>query len=229
MRRDPFYIKRYAKWNPKRLLPTLRGRLENRVSFYRFASYALPLKPVESLPQLDYEPDWANTALQQSDMQYLWWAWQNCESEKIPGACIEVGCFRGVTTRFLAQTINPRPMFAVDPYRGYVGDERNYEFFCRNTQDLENICHLHMTSGDAFRAWRYGPVAMVFIDAVHDYPNTRFDIEAWGSLLSPRGIIAAHDTDNRWFAGTRRAVYEATRHGYDLLAHPSNLTFLRKW
>lgn len=85
-----------------------------------------------------------------------------------------------------------------------------------------------MTSGDAFRAWKYGPVAMVFIDAVHDYPITRFDIEAWGSVLPPRGIIAAHDSDNHGFAGTRREVYEATLHGYEVLAHPSNLTILRK-
>ncbi len=124
--------------------------------------------------------------------------------------------------------MQPRTVFAVDPFRGYGGDESDFELFCLNTQGLDNVKHLRLSSGDAFRGWQYGPVALVFIDAVHDYPNTRFDLEAWGSLLSPGGIIAAHDTDNPGFAGTRRAVFEATKRGYDILAHPPNLTILFK-
>jgi hypothetical protein len=35
----------------------------------------------------------------------------------------------------------------------------------------------------------------VFINAVHDYVNTSFDIEAWLPKLVPGGILALHDTD----------------------------------
>lgn len=228
MKPDPFYIKRYPKWHPKRLFPTLSGRLDNRIATVRFAQYALPLKIIDSLPPLPYEIDWTNTALQQTDMQYILWAWLQCTLNGIPGACVEVGSFRGVTTRFLAQAIYPRILFAIDPHQGYGGENYDYELFVHNTQDMENVQHLGMTSGDAFRSWKNGPVVFAFIDAVHDFPNTHFDIEAWGSLMSPNGIIAAHDTDNPMFAGTRRAVYEAAQCGYELVAHPSNLTLLRK-
>jgi hypothetical protein len=55
--------------------------------------------------------------------------------------------------------------------------------------------------------------------------NTSFDIVTWSPLLVPGGILALHDTDQEFFAGTRRAAFEA--HGedrFELLAHPSNLT-----
>jgi predicted O-methyltransferase YrrM len=224
---DPFYIKRYAKWDPRRLVPTLEGRLENRIALRRFDAYALPLKALEGLPPLPSEPNWENTALQRSDMQYLLLLCQLCEREQISGAVVEVGCFRGETTRVLAQTVHPRRMVAVDPYRGYGGGDIDYAIFCQNTRGLQ-VEHLRLTSGDAFRGWKKDPVALVFIDAVHDYPNTRFDIAAWGGLVAPGGFVAAHDTDNPSFAGTRRAVYEAAQNGYVLFAHPSNLTILRK-
>lgn len=225
---DPFYIKQYAKWNPKRFFPTLRARVDNRIAVMRFAAYALPSKTVDPLPQLGYVPEWTNTALGQIDMQYLLYACQLCSQDGIEGACVEVGCFRGVTTRLLATARYPALTVAVDPYFGYGGDARDYELFRLATEGLDNIKHMRMTSGDAFRAWKDGPVAVVFIDAVHNYPNTRFDLEAWGSMLRSGGIIAAHDTDNPAFAGTRRAVYEASRREYDMLAHPPNLTLLRK-
>jgi hypothetical protein len=62
----------------------------------------------------------------------------------------------------------------------------------------------------------------VFINAVHDYVNTSFDIEAWLPKLVPGGILALHDTDQAMFAGTRRAAYEPLNR-LELIAHPPNL------
>ena len=73
--------------------------------------------------------------------------------------------------------------------------------------------------------WRHGPASFLFIDAVHDYVNTAFDIATWSPLLVPGGILALHDTDQEIFAGTRRAAFETLGHDhFELLAHPSNLT-----
>ena len=115
-----------------------------------------------------------------------------------------------------------------DPYQGYDGEESDYQIFEKNVEAVANVSHLRMTSGEAFRRWDQGPLAFVFIDAVHNYANTSFDIAAWGSLLVRGGFLAAHDTDNPMFAGTRRAVFEVVGATYELFTHPSNLTILRK-
>ena len=109
------------------------------------------------------------------------------------------------------------------------GSEQDHEKFKTHTKDLSNVIHKRMTSGEAFKNWEYGPVSFVFIDALHAYVNTAFDIEAWASLLVKGGIIAVHDTDQSCFAGTRKAVFECTRRsGFELWTHPDNLTLLQR-
>jgi len=229
MKRDPFDLKKFPRWHPKRLFPTLQARLDDRFARWRYPHHALPLKLLEDLPSLPAEPDWNNTALRVMDMQYLLYVSWRCREDGIPGAFVEVGCYRGVTTRFLAETAHSRSVFAVDPFMGYGGEESDYQIFLQNVGDLDNVHHLRMTSGDAFRRWDYGPLAFVFVDSLHNYANTNFDVAAWGSLLVHGGFLAAHDTDNPGFAGTRRAVFEAAmQEEYELYAHPSNLTILRK-
>jgi hypothetical protein len=94
---------------------------------------------------------------------------------------------------------------------------------------LENIIHERRTSGEAARDWTHGPVQFVFIDAVHDYWNTSFDLQVWDRHLEVGGLLAAHDTDNPRFAGTRRAVAEVfDSQAYELHAHVENLAILRK-
>ena len=229
MRVDPFATKRFPRWHPKRLFPTLQARLDDYVAKWRYPHYALPTKHLSALPPLLVEPNWNNTALRASDLRYLLCVSQVCEETGIPGGFVEIGCYRGVTTRFLAEMMPTRVVFAVDPFMGYGGNEYDYQIFLQNIGGLSNVYHMHMTSGEAFRRWGYGPIALVFIDALHNYANTSFDIAAWGSLLAPGGFLVAHDTDNRGFAGTRRAIFEAaTRGKYELFAHPPNLTILRK-
>ena len=94
---------------------------------------------------------------------------------------------------------------------------------------MPNVIHLRRTSGEAARELVNDSVSFVFIDAVHDYVNTRFDAIAWHSLLGPGGLIAFHDTDNLQFAGTRRAVFELMRErSLSLEEHVGNLVILRK-
>ena len=139
---------------------------------------------------------------------------------------VEVGCFRGVTTQALAKA-TARKVIAVDPYIGYGGFEEDYAQFKKNTELLSNVVHERKASGEAVKSWDYSPVSLVFIDAVHDYVNTAFDIEAWSSLLVEGGMVACHDTDQKCFAGTRKAVFEVSSQ-FTLFAHPDNLTILNK-
>ena len=107
------------------------------------------------------------------------------------------------------------------------GVEEDLVLFKKNTASFDNVSLIRKTSGEASRSWKLGPVSFVFIDAVHDYVNTSFDIEAWTSKLVTNGIVAIHDTDDIHFAGTRRAAYEALRRT-DLVAHVDNLVILKK-
>lgn len=137
---------------------------------------------------------------------------------------VEVGCYRGGTTKCLARATN-RTVAAVDPYIGYGGAEAEFAKFQEKTAGLPNVVRERMTSGAASRSWRDGPVSLIFIDAVHDYANTAFDIEARSTRLVPGGVLALHDTDQLCFVGTRRAAFEALGRS-TLLAHPENLTLL---
>ena len=53
----------------------------------------------------------------------------------------------------------------------------------------------------------HGPVMdLVFIDAAHDYPSVKADIEAWRKCVRPGGILCGHDIN---WPGVGRAVGEA--------------------
>jgi predicted O-methyltransferase YrrM len=142
------------------------------------------------------------------------------------GAIAEIGSYRGETTRCLAQATN-RAVFAVDPYIGYGGAEEEYGRFKLRIAGLRNVTHLKMTSGEAARAWNRGPISLVFIDAVHDYVNARYDISVWSDLVVTGGIIALHDTDDPRFPGSRRAAFEAAKR-FHIWAHPPGMVLLRK-
>ena len=225
MKTDPFALKKYPKWSPQRLLFTLQARLIEKEAKLNFDRYALPSKINTNLPEppaVDYQ----NTAVTSTQMQHLLDAVSATE-HLTDTVIVEVGCFRGVTTQALAKA-TARKVIAVDPYIGYGGFEEDYAQFKKNTQLLSNVVHERKASGEAVKSWDYSPVSLVFIDAVHDYVNTAFDIEAWSSLLVEGGMVACHDTDQKCFAGTRKAVFEVLSSQFPLFAHPDNLTILTK-
>lgn len=232
MKIDPFAIKQYPKWHPKRLVFTAKGRLIEQEARRRFHTYALPEKVIANMPPAP-DVDYSNTAVTPIQMQHLLHALSATEHLK-DTVVVEVGCYRGVTTQVLASATS-RHVIAVDPYIGYGGNNEDYCHFQTTIAGLSNIIHERMTSGEAVRTWDHNPVSFIFIDAVHDYVNSAFDIEAWSSLMVKKGILAMHDTDQACFAGTRKAVFEAcaqkltrTQLCTTLFAHVDNLTLLSK-
>lgn len=227
MKTDPFAVKQYPKWHPIRLTFTARARLTEREARLNFKRYLLPDKVIENLPDCP-NADYSNTAVTPKQMQYLLSGLLATESYH-DTVVVEIGCYRGVTTQVLAQN-TARQVIAIDPYIGYGGCEQDYEHFKMNTNNLSNVIHEKNTSGAAFRNWKYNEVSFVFIDAVHDYVNTVFDVESWSSLLVKGGILAMHDTDQLCFAGTRKAVFETLfdQTNFELFAHTDNLTLIQK-
>jgi hypothetical protein len=228
MKTDPFRYKAFAKWNPRRALPTLYARLQEAWARWRFDSYRLPQRAPETLPDIP-EIDEEDTAVTRGQMRYLIEAARTAGESVSEGVFVKVGCYRGVTTRCLAKAIAPRRVIGVDPFIGWGGAADDQRIFERRTSDLDNVIHEKSTSGQAARNWTHGPVAFAFVDAVHDYWNTTYDLAAWGAHLAVGGLLAAHDAAKRVFAGTRRAVHE-TEHtpSYDLYTSTENLTILRK-
>jgi hypothetical protein len=224
---DPFILKRYARWHPLRLAHkslAVGREWQARRGFDRFA---LPEKVWDGLPPLP-AVEWDDTSVTPLQMGHLLKAL--AMTERLEGTvAVEVGCFRGETTRCLAAATR-RTVVAVDPYEGYGGAADELEVFRRKVAGLRHVVHLRQTSGEATRDWDLGPAGFVFIDAVHDYVNTSYDIQAWAPKLVPGGVLALHDTDQAAFAGTRRAAFELLDFGrFELLAHPDNLAlFLAK-
>lgn len=117
-------------------------------------------------------------------------------SKHLSAPIIEIGSFRGVTTRSLALEAGPeKEVIAVDPYLGEGGHDKDFGYFRQHTSDLPNVRHIKATSDHGFKLWGNAPVSMVFIDAMHEYLHAQYDFEAWGSLIEPGGFVAFHDVD----------------------------------
>lgn len=222
---DPFAIKRYSKVDPRRVLFTATARLNDRIATSWFARYALPITDEGELNAIDEAPiDDTDVNLRQMEVLKKHVA---ATVQRLPGSIVEVGAYRGVTTREMAEAAPGQTVYAVDPYIGYGGSDVDLAKFQARTADVANITHLRKPSGEALADLAGKAISFIFIDAVHDYVNVRFDGASWFNLLSPGGVIAFHDVDEIAFAGTRRAVWELAQRA-TLVAHVPGLILLQK-
>lgn len=222
---DPFAMKRHAKIDPRRLAFTALARLNDRVATARFAHYALPMTD-EGASGAIPEGMIEDTDVNQRQMAVLE-KHLGAIQQALPGAIVEVGAFRGVTTRRMAEVAPTQSVFAVDPYIGYGGSDVDLASFEARTAGVGNITHIRKPSGAALADLAQTAISFIFIDAVHDYVNVRFDGASWFALLQPGGVIAFHDVDELGFAGTRRAVWELAQRA-TLRAHVPGLILLQK-
>jgi len=218
---DPFELKQMSKFNPWRILLTAGFRTADQAAKIAFpfvgAWKKRPVSPVEGYPQAD-------TAVVSEQMGALIAALNASEDQQ--GVIVEIGSYRGVTTRELA-TRTRRKIFAVDPFMGYGGADADLRLFQGRVADQPHVTHLRKTSGAAAREWGTEPISFVFIDAVHDYANTWFDAQTWGNILKPGGFIAFHDIDSRRYAGTHLAAARFGR-GQEVYQRVEGLVIFRK-
>lgn len=222
---DPFAMKRFSKVDPRRLAFTALARVNDRVASRRFDRYALPITDEGDLNAIPEAPI-DDTDVNQRQMAVLE-KHLAAAQRRVPHSIVEIGAYRGVTTRRMAEVAPDQTVFAVDPYIGYGGGEADLASFRARTADVANITHLRKPSGEALADLADTPIGFIFIDAVHDYVNVRFDGESWFKLLQPGGVVAFHDVDEIVFAGTRRAVWELARRA-TLVAHVPGLILLQK-
>ena len=135
---------------------------------------------------------------------------------------IEAGCYKGRSTRAMADNTNGI-IHAIDPWDGEYegcGDSRddallNYrrgdpkmikmEFYCNLFDHIVNR-KLIMHHGP-FHEIEIKDANMIFIDANHNYETTKRDILHAISLLPHGGFLCGHDYRGEW-PGVIRAVDE---------------------
>jgi hypothetical protein len=222
---DPFAIKFMSKWNPKRAFPTLGFRLQDLWSRLNFEKFAMPIVTPEEPDAEITSPPPGETAV--TDDQRKVFAACLKRTEYLTEPCVEIGSYRGQTTRFFADRTH-RAIIAIDPFYEKNGFPNHRQEFLKNTAAFKNVSLLRMTSGVG--ASHIQRASFAFIDAGHDYANVRFDLSAYAPKIVSGGILACHDTDNIDFAGTRRAVFEFLKNSadFEIIYHVENLVTLKR-
>lgn len=120
------------------------------------------------------------------------------------GRVVEVGCWEGRSTSFIAQAAWPETVHAVDTWQGSPGEisadlagEPGRDVFATFT---ENMAELTRGNYEAHRmGWRdyfdsdRGPIRFLHIDAEHTYQEVHDNIEAALPLMVAGGIICGDD------------------------------------
>lgn len=139
---------------------------------------------------------------------------------------VEVGCWKGKSTAFLAvEIINSNKkidLFAVDTWEGSAEHKSNpivyndqlFNTFMSNIKPVQHIIKpIRMTSLEAARSFKDNEVDIVFIDAGHNYEDVKADITAWMPKVKQGGIISGHDysldsSSKFYWPGVNKAVNE---------------------
>lgn len=196
-----------------------------------YTSYALPdvvLRRKNASPILPsfFANERANTRLTPAQLDLLLYH-AELACRRLAGAIVEVGSFRGVTTRALA-ACTTGTVYAVDPFALYGGTEEDFALFRANTAACANVIHIKKTSGEAVRELASGSVSFVFIDATPGYVNVKHDATRYGGLLADGGLIAINNVDNENFPGSRKAAWQLATAGYDVITHAHDIAVLAK-
>ena len=136
---------------------------------------------------------------------------------------VELGTFQGKSSVAIATALPPGGMlFCVDTFQNTIlapGESRPPmpEVVRTNVQALkanltrfrctDRVKALVSTTHDA--ASRFAPesLALIFVDAGHDYENVRQDLADWYPKLAPGGVLVCDDYVPEW-PGVMRAIDE---------------------
>jgi hypothetical protein len=134
------------------------------------------------------------------------------QSREYPGPIVEVGTLLGITTTTIALAKAPeQKVITVDNYcwnpwaispDAHEALAHQVLYYLIKTGHVERV---RMDKNEFFRTYRGPAPSMVFLDAVHDYPETKKDIE-WAKQMGTK-IIAGHDYCKE-FAGVMQVVDE---------------------
>jgi hypothetical protein len=134
------------------------------------------------------------------------------DSRHHSGPIIEIGTLLGITTTNMALAKSPeQKIITVDNYCWnpwalppdvHASLTGTVLYYLIKTGQVEQV---RMDKNEFFRTYRGPAPAMVFLDAVHDYPETKKDIQ-WSRQVGAK-MIAGHDYCDE-FPGVKQVVDE---------------------
>ncbi len=135
------------------------------------------------------------------------------ESNRLPGPIIEIGTLLGVSTTHMALWKDPaKKIITVDAFYWNpwgLTHEQHRDIATQMLYYLTQTNHVELViscKNAFYESYRGEPPALVFLDAIHDYPETARDI-AWARSAGA-GIISGHDYSAD-FPGVIEAVDQA--------------------
>lgn len=124
------------------------------------------------------------------------------QTDDVPGAIVEVGCWQGRSTLALANAVAPEWVYAVDTWQGSAGEissdlaaERDvFAEFLENIRELGqgNIAPMKMDWREWFSRNRQ-QIRFLHIDAEHSFDEVYDNIKAALPWMSPGSIICGDD------------------------------------
>lgn len=110
----------------------------------------------------------------------------------------EIGVLRGDYSEILLRENPNLFLYCIDPWEPYIerGSRRRNESFYRSTLSRLsqfNVKIIRKRSADALNDIPDESLDFVYIDAIHDYENVRFDITEWNKKVRVGGIVSGHD------------------------------------
>lgn len=123
--------------------------------------------------------------------------------EKSGQTIVEIGSWKGKSTIYLGlgALASSSLVYAVDPHLGFWDQPKNTQVKPTFKEFKKNITHagihkavipLVTTSKNAVSIWRE-PIDLLFIDGLHDFPNSSFDFLHWTKHLKDGGYVILHD------------------------------------
>lgn len=145
------------------------------------------------------------------------------------GEVVEIGSFQGKSTAFLAQAVKENGegrVASIDPHLGETHATKNGSHFgetflkfkknLRNLELDEFVVSLRKTSREASKAWKR-KIAVLNIDALHEYEFAKEDLSRWLPHLIPGGVVICHDAFSPYpevFQAVREKIFETGKFRY---------------
>lgn len=133
---------------------------------------------------------------------------------------VEVGCQHGRSSIAISIAINNGTLYCIDRWDGNItyqpnssrlykyineqtlpgpGSVNTLETFVKNTESQKNIIPICGSSPQIVQDWAK-PIDFIFLDASHENPNDRENIDFWLPKIKPGGIFLGHD----WYEGANQ-------------------------
>jgi len=123
---------------------------------------------------------------------------------------VEVGTMLGANLKRMERSLNPKNLYAIDPWRTVQNFGKNYQPFGNSwstdqqleeayqmvlnwSKDYSNVKLIRETSQEACEKFENKSIDFIHIDADHTYKSVKNDINIWWSKLKDGGIMSGHD------------------------------------